>query len=556
VSMLAWVGSAARRSGFATGAAWPFAAALVLMAAPLAAQEKPAVVIAIASLDETMADVTYATEAAGVPQFAGLVQFMSAQYTQALDRTKPAGAIVSFKDNAPTVLAFIPVKDMQQLLNLASQQLGPPEDAGNGIKRLNGPQPLYVKEAQGYAFLSNDEANVQNPPANPVAMLFGAEKKYNISVAVNLQSIPEPLRQMAAEQIKAGFEAQLQNLPEEQRAAQEQLTGNSLNQLIKMMNEAESFGLGLAIDKATKSSYIDVSMTAVSGTDLAKQFAAMNNLKTDFAGFTSRSDAAAVMSFTGKIADADKGQLHAMLGTLKAQALEQLENDTDLPSDEARAAAKEVLESLFTVIKDTVDDGVMDGGAVLSLDEGSVRFAAGMHVADGKAIQAAFEKILELAKDDPEVPEVKLNAAKHGDVVFHTMNVPIPDPDAQKALGETMQVALGTAPNAAYLTFGKGGIDLVKQAIDSSKQSSGSAAPPAQIVISLKPILEFAQKMQEQPAIAGALAALEQANGLDHISIVVKPTPNGFSYRFEVQEGVLKVIGGAVQSQMAEQGNR
>ncbi len=534
------------------------AAILLLVAVSstqLLAQGTSAVVVSIASVDEMMADVTYATEAAGVPQFAGLVQFMSAQYIQSFDRKKPAGVLINFDAQSiePNVVAFLPVTNMQQLLNLAAQQLGPAEDVGGGVKQLNGPQPIFLKEANGFAFVSNASENLGNVPADPVAQLNGMDQKYNIAVAVNMRAVPESLRQMAVENLKAGFEAQLESLPEEQRAAQEQLTRNSLDQMTKFFEQGETVSMGWAIDKATKSTYFDINVTAVAGSELAGQIARMSNLKTNFAGFD-LPNAAGMMSFTSVIEEADKAQAQNAIAALKKQAMDQLENDADLPSEEARTAAKGVLDNLMGILDATVAEGVIDGGAVLTLDGGTVKFAAGMQVADGAAAQKALEELLELAADDPEVPEVKLNAAQHGDVSFHTMSVPIPDEDAQKAFGETLEVALGTGTKSVYIALGQGGVDLVKQVIDKSKQAANAPTVPAKLVVSLGPILKFSQQFQEdEPALNGALAALQQAQGMDHILMVGKTIPNGINYRIEVEEGVLRVIGAAVQAQMQGQ---
>jgi hypothetical protein len=513
---------------------------------------KPAVVVSIASLNETMADVQYITQAAGLAQYGQLAQFATAQYANVLDKTKPLGLVVYLDTGAPRAIGFIPISNLQAVLALVQQQVGQPRDAGNGIKQLPGPggNSVFLKDANGYLFLSDSAENLANLPANPATLLGGMEAKYNLAVTVNASSIPEPLKSMAVDQLRAGFQMQLQMIPDqEQRNLQEKLNESSLKQMEQLLTQSEQMTFGWAIDATTKSTYIDVNFTAKPGTELATQLAQMANLKTNFAGFA-LPEAAGLMTFTGVVAEKDKAQMAMTFDALKQQALNQLENDADLPSDDARTAAKDVLDSFFDVFEGTIQEGVMDGGAVLKLDTGTVQFVAGGHVADGQALDAAFKKLIELAQADPEVPEVKMNADQHGDVVFHTMSVPVPDEDAQLAFGETLEVALGTGPKSFFIAVGKDSVALVKRIIDDSAKQAGKATVPAQFIVTLTPIIRFASEIAADENLAAVLQALEQSQGKDHVSIVVRPNQNGFSYRIELEEGVIRAIGGAVSAQI------
>jgi hypothetical protein len=487
---------------------------------------KPAVVVSIASLNETMADVQYITQAAGLAQYGQLAQFATAQYANVLDKTKPLGLVVYLDTGAPRAIGFIPISNLQAVLALVQQQVGQPRDAGNGIKQLPGPggNSVFLKDANGYLFLSDSAENLANLPANPATLLGGMEAKYNLAVTVNASSIPEPLKSMAVDQLRAGFQMQLQMIPDqEQRNLQEKLNESSLKQMEQLLTQSEQMTFGWAIDATTKSTYIDVNFTAKPGTELATQLAQMANLKTNFAGFA-LPEAAGLMTFTGVVAEKDKAQMAMTFDALKQQALNQLENDADLPSDDARTAAKDVLDSFFDVFEGTIQEGVMDGGAVLKLDTGTVQFVAGGHVADGQALDAAFKKLIELAQADPEVPEVKMNADQHGDVVFH--------------------------PKSFFIAVGKDSVALVKRIIDDSAKQAGKATVPAQFIVTLTPIIRFASEIAADENLAAVLQALEQSQGKDHVSIVVRPNQNGFSYRIELEEGVIRAIGGAVSAQI------
>jgi hypothetical protein len=493
-----------------------------------------------------MADINWITQAAGQPQAAGIVTLLTGQYTQFLDTTKPIGVIINLDAaGQPTPIAFVPVKNLQGLLGLIGPQVGEVTDVGNGIKQLQGPQPVFLKEASGFVFLSDKSENLGNVPSNPVAQLSGLEGKYNVAVSITPSSIPDQARQQWLQQMRSGFEAGLQNVPEDQRA---QLS-TSFDQVEQLLTEAEQMIIGFAIDAAAKSVYLDLNLRAKAGTDLAEQMNALANAKTDFAGFNIPGSAA-MFTFTSEVSETDQTQAKGMLQSGLKQLLAELDEDEDLPSEEARAAAKQVLQDFFAVMEKTIEEGVIDGGAVLMLDSG-LQFAAGLRVADGKALDSSFRQLIELAKEEQEIPEVRLNAATHGDVTFHAMTIPVDDQDAQQVLGENVELFLGTGPKSAWVAFGTDGLTLVNQVIDTSAQNQGKATTPVQLVVSLTPIIKFATQFDQDENLTRVLAALSQAQGKDHFSVSVNPEQNGFSYRFEIEEGVIRAIGAGAAGQAA-----
>lgn len=310
------------------------AAVLTCMWAAAAAQvfaqtSGSAVVVTVASVDETMADITWVTQAAGVPQFAGLATFFAGNYTRFLDTTKPSGVLVNLDASGqPSAVGFIPVRNMQGLLGALAQQLGQPTDAGNGVKQLQGPQgPLFVKEGGGFAFISNTAENLGNVPTNPAASLNGLEKKYNIAVSVNMDAVPADARNGWLQMLRSTVESN-PNLPEAQRQQMEA----SFSQLEQLATQSEEIVIGLAIDASSRSVYIDFNMTAKAGSELANQLSQMANAKSDFAGFN-MPGSAALFRFSSVMAESDKVQGKAMLNGVLQQALNELDADQELPTE-------------------------------------------------------------------------------------------------------------------------------------------------------------------------------------------------------------------------------
>ncbi|MDP6443269.1 MAG: hypothetical protein QGG36_27240 [Pirellulaceae bacterium] len=520
---------------------------LVVAAAPLQAQQKPAAVISIAGVDEIMGDIGYVAEAVGAGDAAGLVRFVAGQYTQHLDGTKPSGVVVSVDAGIPQALGFLPIKDLNALLAQTEEQLGQAEDLGNGVFKINGPQPVFLKKSGAWVFVSNAAETLATAPADPVAALGDLPTKYDIGVQVNVQSIPAPLRQQAVQEMTKAFEASLEQqaafAPDPAQAEmQAKLGRNAIKQLTMMIQETDTVSLGLSVDSDKKHILLDMSITAAEGTKLAGQMNLLKGLKTRFGGFN-MPGSAATLSVTSKLTKEEIEQNLLMIQAMHTKAQEEIDKDDSLPDAQAKETVKNVLASLVEVATKTIEKGESDGGAVLLLNEQSgVQFAAGGYIADGAALDQAFRSIVELGKNEPDFPEVKFDAANHAGVTFHTMSMPIPtgDEDVRKALGDTIHVVLGTGQESVYVAFGQNSIDLIKKVIDASQDPS--PGKPLNLQVSATPILEFAVRMSDgDPNIKRVLDAVKESGNRDKLQMTVGSVDRGISLQVKVDEGLLNL---------------
>ena len=526
---------------------WLAAMALVIALAPaVRAQQTPALTISIASTNEIISDIQYITKIAGQGDAGGVVTFMAQQYTQHLDTTKPAGVVVNFNGAEPVVTGFMPIKDLDALLQIVEQQVGKAEDAGNGVKKIGLGQPVYFKEDGAWVFLSNSIAGTAGI-ANPDAAIADLVAKYDIGIRANIRAIPEPLRQTALKEMQGAFERQMemqaaQAETEEEAEAQRKMSEAAMKEMVRAFEELDEIVFGLAIDQTNKNIHLDMSLTAIEGSKLAKQIAAMDAITSSFSGF-SQPNAAAVMTIASVLTEDDIKQTNDWLAVVEKQAAAEIEKDGNLDDDNAKAAVKKVLGSFMGVMKKTIASGKMDGGAVLMLNDG-VAFAAGGYIADGKDVDAAFKELVELAKNEPDFPEVQFNAGSHAGVTFHTLSMPIPEgeDETRQALGDKIEVVLGTGDMSAFIGFGGSAMDLIKKVIDDSAASGAKNVNPVNMTVSLGPILAFAAKMDpDNEQLKAVAAAVGSAQGRDQVSVVVKVIPRGVSYQIKVEEGVIEL---------------
>lgn len=506
----------------------------------LGQQQKTVAVMSVSSINGLLGNIGYLTEAAGSPDVGQMVTMMSGAYLEGIDRGNPVGMILNTDGQEFVPMGFVPVKDLEQVLAVLEDSVGSPQDAGNGIKEIPGPQPMFVKEQGGWAYIGQTIESMAKLPANPAALLGNLPKAYDFALQGNIQNIPEEYLQYAIEGLQEGIKSGLEQLPEEDREQQEKLLDVQFEQMKTMMTESDQIVLGWKTEPANKRTYIDIAFTAVPGGKLAKQMNNMADAKSDYSGFIVPG-AAMSMNFAGEAPPEQmQASIDAILG-MKETAMKEIDRDDDL-DDESRVAAKELAGAAIDIYVETLKTGKLDGAMSVVLKPGEIQLLGGFHVADGKDVEAILRRVEKMAKNEPAFPGIKFDADKMGGIAFHTMSMEVPSDEegARKILGDTMEMAVGVADQGAYIGFGRNCVANLKQVI--SSQPKQKSVTPFDMTVSLTPIMKFVASVEDNPLIGAVTDALEQ-DDKDHVRLQVRPKKNGFIYRIEMEEGILRAIG-------------
>jgi hypothetical protein len=529
-----------------------FVAALLLVpvTAAIAQNLKPVAVVSVASVEENMADVGYITRIAGQEDVGKTAMLFGNALTAGIDKSRPVGMYVVPQAGDFHAVAFIPVSNLKLLLEVHKEQVGEPEDVGGNILKIGTDRTAYVKEVGGWAFVAEEKDYLSNLPQDPAALLGDLPKTYNVAGRILIQNIPEELRRLAIDEMKLGMERFFDAQPPRpglDREQTEQLARSYIAQVEKFIEEADEITLGLGVDAAGKRTFFDVAITAREGTDLARQMALQNDVKSQFGGFL-LPEASVTLNLASVLGEADKAQVQEVMKAARAQAAKQIDDDPNLPP-EKREAAKKVLGQLLDVLEKTLAGGKLDGGAALVLMPKSISLVAGGYVADGAAMEKAIKDLVDLGKNEPNFPEVKFNVGQHGGVQLHSLEHAIPESEAEarELLGEKLQVMIGTGKNSFFVSLGKDCESLLKKVIDKNAADAGLALPPSQLNVSLLPILKFYASVDDNPIVAGLVSTLEQ-EGNDKLIVISSAGPQSVKTRIEVQEGLVRVIGDAVKA--------
>lgn len=516
--------------------------------------EKPAVVFSVASIEHLMGNLGYLTRAAGMPEYGAIVPFVVAPYIEGLDATQPAGGYVTFTPQ-PTAVIFAPVADFETVTKNIEEMVGELQDVGGGVKKLKLQREIFFKEQNGWMFATDRQANLNDLPADPKAMLEGMYEKYDIAIRANVPSVPAELREMLLSEITEGFDRTVEKeADEDKRRSQREVGSRVIGRIGRFASEADQLTVGWGTNSDDRITFIDFSATALPNTNLAKEIDSAVSLKSEFTGFLVP-DAAATIHFVAPVLKQDVEQILVMLDKARDTALGEIDKDDDLPNDEARAMAKDIVGSLMDVLKETVKAGRLNGGAALLLEPQNINFVAGGFVADGKSVEKDLKRLVKLAQASKENSgvEVKFDAGSHGGVALHTVVVPVPsrEEEARKILGDKMVTVIGTGAKSVYLAFGDDSMELLKQVIDNSADS-GEKNSPMSLSVALSPILSFAASIDDDPVVAGLAENLKNSRGKDRIVIKSNAIPQGIAYRVELGQDVLQLIGAAAKMKAAE----
>jgi hypothetical protein len=518
------------------------------------ARDKPIAVVSIASYDRLMADLTYLTTTSGRPEVGGLAQFLTEPFTRHMNTEQPAGILFTVADGEAKGVGFLPIPNLEELLDVVTERFGADvEELDDGIKRVRLDQNVYVKQQGPWVFFTDAIGNLQKLPSDPASHLDGLEKKYDAALRLKVQNIPQEIRDAALKQVKAGLEMQLDPaLGGERELNQDlarQLQKNWLESVTMLIHETDELTVGWAVDSAGQRTFVDVTMTAVDGSKFARQMKILAEAKSSFTGFLLPQSAASFQA-SSKISSRDVEQTLALMKFLRQEALKGIDKDPNAPSQ-----LKDIVNEVLDVVDQTIENGQMDLGATVVLGPRSWKFVGGGYVADGQALAQAFQRVIDLARNEPDVPEVQFNADEHRGVSFHKLTVPIPDDDrdTRKVLGEKLDVVIGTGQNCLYVALGTDSDQLLKTVLDGSAERPAQSVPPAQLRVAVKPLIRFLASVDDDENLERLAETLDEVTGGDELRVSVTAITNGIQYRLEVQEGVLQVLGKAAATQQQQQ---
>lgn len=531
-------------------------------------------VVALSGYQSVLDDVNYLGGILGRPGQADMVEMMVNMSTQGqgipgLDKEMPWGVVVEANGMNLSQVVCLPTNDLAGVLDLVKNFQVNAADAGDGVTELTMPQsprPLFVKQVGDWVFAANSAEMLDNPPADPTAMMQELLTEYDLGIRFMAQNVPPMYKQMAIGGLTSGVEQGLvpkEGETDEQFEARKKIAMAQVEELKSLVEDADEVTIGLAIDESQRRLVVDASMTALPGTKTALEAAANMNPTTNFAGFA-KENAAMLVRISAETPEESRAeqeaQVRAQMEPMRKQIMDELDSEEELDDkEEARAVIKEAAGEMFDALMETIIAGRFDMAMSGIADESNQYVIGAGQIESPEKIESALKKFGELASNEGDAPEVEWNAATHGNANFHKLRLPVPEKVKQQRpeLGDMVDLVVGIAPQAVYFGLGPDVMPQVTAAMDASAANLGAATPLAEMDISLNKVLA-AGGNDDDPMQAMLKDALKGSEDSDHVRIKAQGITNGGRYRIEVEEGVLKALGivgtAAAQKAAAAQG--
>jgi hypothetical protein len=516
-------------------------------------QTPPVACVSIASFQKIIDDISSLGSYVGQPNAGMMVEgfvpiFTGGTLPANLAKDKAIGAVVTMnpQNTGYVGYGFLPIPEMAKVVEgLAALGVAKSDAAGGAVQLTGrGGKPLFAKQQAAWTFVAPQSEHLAALPAEPEALLGGLNTQYDIGMRVNMQSIRPQERQFALAAIKQGMaanQARTAGADPDVAAMQERMQATQMKQIEQFINELDQMNVGLAVDPSSHNLVSELTVSAVAGTKMANTATQYASTKPILAGYA-LPDAAGSIVYAAPLGPEDIEINLQSMSSVKELLLKKI---AQLPANAPQPLILSCVQDLCKVIEETLRSGRIDlGGAILFPNNQPVLIASA-NVADAAKVEEVIKRLIDFGKAMPNFPAVA-DGGTAGDAHFMKLTVPVPDPDAQRVLGPTMDIHIGFSPKTVHISVGN-------DQLASLKQSFANTAPvetPVRIALSAKKILQFASAVAPmgQQMIA---PVLDGAPDNDKWLITLKGINNGLVMHSEIESGVLSIIGKAVQ--MAQQ---
>lgn len=523
---------------------------LISIAAPTSfaiAEEDPTVgVVSIGSYEQIMQHANVLGAIVNFPNLDKMIELQLLQLTggqalQAIDKTKPVVLDVRLGKKEPYGVICLPVTDLKKLISTLPDPFGQTDDVGNGVLLLkNTPEPLYVKEENGWSFWAQQKEYLAELPKAPEKLAGDLPKRYLIGASAFMQKIPPEKRAEAIGFLELMAQMSLAGGGGGDASLEQQLatTKQQIGMLRQWIDDTKEVTFGIGFDKETQGVHFDFVMTAISGSDAMKSYERLKKGKSDHAGFLHEDATLAIaVNMVGQPIKEEVALLDAQEKMVQSQMTENIDSDSSL-DDEEKDKIKESADKMIGVLFDTLRSKNFQAGMAAFINDRST-FVFGGQVTDGNALEGAVKQLIEIAGKKLDFPQPNWEAENHGVYRIHTWKTPVPDDAAKQMFGEQVELALGVNAKSIYFAFGGNGIADLKKTLDTAAASSKQPIDPVQAFVKLGPLLAAAAAQEGGQNLAPIAGMLHDK---DQILYTIQPIEGGIHGRVVLQQNLLRAI--------------
>lgn len=542
---------------------------LLLGQAVQAEEQKPVLVVSVASYQKLMDDLAMLGKLADRPEISTALEGMLSLATggkglAGLDKNRPLCLVLQTDGQRFTPYLAIPVSQLEKLLGVVEPLLPRPIVKKDGLYELSleGGRKLYVQaKGQNWAVgVEKAEALATLPEQIPEEVHQKLPAHWTVGISVLAKNIAPEQRRQWAEQLRQQTERELTPRPgetEEDFKVRKWLSEWLADWAASALDQVEQIQMGVGVDRQAESLVLEMAVQPTSGSPLAEAIQKAGETKTAFGGVLTPEAALAAHGVL-RYPAGEFHQIAPLVEMVKVRALQQRPRPNQ--TQEQAQLQRELMTAIFDLVEKTLRSGRAEGALSVVLQPDRFTLLAGAYVADGRAVEKLLDRaVAEAKKVRPgEVDHyVKLRAEQVQGVHLHVVRIPIPaEAERREALvrlvGAETELVIGTGPEAMYVALGKDALDALRKAIQKDAEGPQKVAPAA-ASLAIKPVLAVLAEHGDQTQKEKARQVLEKISGKDQLRLAVDSAEGRLRLRIEIQQDVLAVMALTVLTATAQQ---
>jgi hypothetical protein len=374
------------------------------------------------------------------------------------------------KDNQPPVVIVLPVIKPDVVIasmdsdNIKWEKVKGDEGLFKGTRK-DDTKAEYARVVDGaiYALINGDAKLISKDRLIPYEKLVNKSEKAFFTVRFNFARMPEEMRTKAGETIEKALQ-ELKNapIPAEATAGVKQITEmiqKMTARMLSQLKEANEATFRVQFDSKTGETGLELGLSGLPGSSLAKDIAARSKTSNRFASFSAKDT---VVSIVGAAPLLNK-EIGNMVATMLDETVKEKKDDLPPPF-------QPLVEQLSKGFSRTLKSGELDLGLALNgpNDAGSHSLLFGISFDDTSALEKEIKTLIkEMAP--PEILQlVKFDAAKVGKSNIHVITPPpgaLP-PQVTDLFGEKFQLGLAFTPKSIVVAISSDPIGVLKPVVN------------------------------------------------------------------------------------------
>jgi hypothetical protein len=471
----------------------------------------PLAVVTLANVQQARQKFELLCEIAGHPETAEILLASLDESTDSLsgvDQERPGGLAVYLDSIFPPsfeFVAFVPVSNSDSFMR--TLELGPviasPVADEEGRYELLGPtQTSQVRVQNGYTFIQlpimDPDSEFDRKLFEPLSLLKGQNGQYDISVTLDVESVPRATRNLVLSFLTSTMSTQMQQRDEEADGLYEMRRAwmqADIDTYKLFLDECQRITVGLSVDTEQHLANLDFLIDVREGSDLLNEIFESATKPSYFAPVLN-DDAAVSLSMSQVMAERDQVRYVGVLDGFKKELARQVaEKELGSELDDISPVF-----AALTSLQETLRDGHLDVfGQCYKDSNGDLVVVAALRVLQGETIASGLTDILNRLQGQDGLENLQIGYGEHAGVQFHRIGFADTDVGRMTILGADPGLIVGSGPRSMW--FGIGGdetLDTLGGVMDSLLAAYEQPTQPAhssntRIVVNVNQIIELVQ---------------------------------------------------------------